>query len=116
MAEPLPESGLAELSAVSPPQPPPAPKQAVSSSVSGCGDNFYANYIYMHESGCRTDAFGSLTSLGRACGIGQALPCSKMGCSLSDYGCQNAFFTQYANDRYGGWHNAYIYWVNHQVW
>lgn len=85
-------------------------------TVNGCGDNEYANYIYMHESGCRTNAFGSLTELGRACGIGQALPCSKLPCALDDYNCQNAWFTNYAIQRYGSWYNAYVYWLNHHNW
>jgi hypothetical protein len=82
----------------------------------GCGNNAYANYIYMHESGCRTNAFGSLTSIGRACGIGQALPCSKLPCALDDYQCQNTWFTNYAVARYGSWYNAYVYWVGHGNW
>ena len=90
---------------------PPAPVVS-NTAPAGCGDNTYANFIYMHESGCRTNAVNEIG----ACGIGQANPCGKMGCSLSDYACQNAFFTQYANDCYGSWYNAYIYWVNHRVW
>lgn len=83
----------------------------------GCGDNEYAHYIYMHESGCRTNAIGSVeTGLGRACGIGQALPCAKLPCALDDYACENQFFTNYAISRYGSWYNAYVYWVNHGNW
>lgn len=95
--------------------PPPAPVLPVApprAAVSGCGDNTYANYIYMHESGCRTDAINPIG----ACGIGQALPCSKMGCDLSDYACENAFFTGYAMNRYGSWEAAYNFWLNNHWW
>lgn len=81
----------------------------VNTAPAGCGDNTYANFIYMHESGCRTNAINEIG----ACGIGQALPCSKMPCSLSDYACQNSFFTQYVNERYGGWAGAYSWWLGH---
>jgi hypothetical protein len=51
-----------------------------------------------------------------ACGLGQALPCYKMGCSLSDWACQDAFFTNYANSVYGGWAQAYTFWISHNWW
>ena len=85
---------------------------AVPVSDSGCGDNYMANYIYMHESGCRLNAIAP----NGACGIGQAWPCAKLPCSLSDYACQNAFFTDYANSRYGGWAGAYQPWLQTQWW
>lgn len=69
-------------------------------------------YIYSHESGCRTDA---INSIGCA-GLGQACPGSKLPCSLSDWDCQNAYFTSYALGRYGSTYNAYVFWVNHHWW
>lgn len=47
-----------------------------------------------------------------ACGIGQALPCSKLTsvCSLADYACQDVFFTNYMRARYGTWQAAEAYW------
>jgi hypothetical protein len=87
-------------------------QKPVIAAVNGCGDNTYANYIYMHESGCRTDAINEIG----ACGIGQALPCGKMGCGLGDYACQNAYFTNYAIQRYGSWASAYNFWVNNHWW
>lgn len=91
---------------------PVARKVAPLKPVSGCGDNYYANYIYMHESGCRTDAVNS-----QGCrGIGQACPGSKLPCTNSDYACQNAFFTKYAMDRYGSWEKAYNFWVANRWW
>ena len=48
----------------------------------------------------------------RACGIGQALPCQKLTaiCSLSDYQCQDNWFTDYMLGRYGTWNAAKDYW------
>jgi hypothetical protein len=91
---------------------PVAAAAPANGASAGCGDNSYANFIYMHESGCRTNAVNEIG----ACGIGQANPCSKMPCSLSDYACQNQFFTNYAMQRYGSWEAAYNYWVAHRVW
>jgi len=81
--------------------------------VAGCGDNFYANYIYMHESGCRTH-----NPNGSGCdGIGQACPASKViGPCGYDYACQNAWFTNYAIGRYGSWAGAYQFWVANHWW
>lgn len=83
--------------------------------VAGCGDNTYANFIYMHESGCST--YNPNTSSG-ACGLGQAWPCSKLMavCPNMDYACENAWFNGYASSRYGGWAQAYDYWLAHRVW
>lgn len=81
------------------------------SIVSGCGDNQYAHFIYMHESGCNLNAVNA----GGCRGIGQACPGSKLPCG-ADYACQNAFFTAYANSAYGGWAGAYNFWLAHRWW
>lgn len=70
-------------------------------------------YIYMKESGNNP---GAINRSSGACGLGQALPCSKMGCSLSDYACQDAWFTQYMKNRYGTWNNAKAFWDSHKWW
>lgn len=85
----------------------------VNTVISGCGDNFYANFIYMHESGCNASAINPSSGAG---GVGQALPFSKTGCSLGDYACQNIWFTGYANSTYGGWAGAYSFWIAHSWW
>jgi hypothetical protein len=87
----------------------PAP---VSNVVSGCGDNFYANFIYMHESGCDTGRYNSIGCFG----IGQSCPSSKIAYCGTDYDCQNAWFTSYANSTYGSWAGAYAFWVAHSWW
>jgi len=83
-------------------------------TVAGCGDNSYANFIYIHESGCRTAAVNA----GGCLGIGQACPGSKLTavCPNLDYACENAFFTDYANRAYGGWAGAYAFWIGHSWW
>lgn len=69
-------------------------------------------FIYMHESGNRPSA----VALNGACGLGQALPCSKLPCSLADYGCQDSWFTSYMQQRYGTWDNAKAFWVSKASW
>lgn len=80
--------------------------------VAGCGDNEYAHYIYSHESGCNTGAWNSSGCYG----IGQACPASKVSYCNGDYACENEYFTNYANSRYGGWAGAYNFWVNNHWW
>lgn len=70
-------------------------------------------FIYMKESGNRTNAINKSSG---ACGLGQALPCSKMPCTLTDYACQDAFFTKYMQNRYGTWENAKSFWLAHKWW
>lgn len=70
-------------------------------------------FIYSHESGNNP---GSINSGSGACGLGQALPCSKLPCSLSDYACQDAWFTNYMKERYGTWNNARAFWIANNWW
>lgn len=70
-------------------------------------------FIYARESGNNP---GAVNASSGACGLGQALPCSKMPCSLSDYACQDNFFTGYMLSRYGSWDNARSFWLAHSWW
>lgn len=70
-------------------------------------------FIYLKESGNNP---GAINKSSGACGLGQALPCSKMPCSLSDYACQDNFFTQYMLNRYGTWEDAKAFWLAHRWW
>lgn len=71
-------------------------------------------FIYQCESGNRP---GAINSSSGACGLGQALPCSKLPCSLSDYACQDDWFTnKYMIPRYHTWENAKAFWLAHRWW
>lgn len=72
-------------------------------------------FIYTKESGNNPAAVNASSG---ACGLGQAYPCSKLQavCPNMDYACQDAFFTAYANERYGGWGGAYDFWVHNNWW
>lgn len=72
-------------------------------------------FIYSHESGNRTNAINPSSG---ACGLGQALPCQKLTavCQLSDYACQDAYFTSYMRDRYGTWSAAQAFWLANNWW
>lgn len=70
-------------------------------------------FIYQKESGNNP---GAINPSSGACGLGQALPCSKMPCSLSDYACQDNFFTGYMKARYGTWANAKAFWLANHWW
>ncbi|MEK6879068.1 MAG: hypothetical protein AABY22_05640, partial [Nanoarchaeota archaeon] len=54
----------------------------------------------------------AINSSSGACGLGQALPCSKMKCDLSDTACQISWTINYIKDRYGNPTNAYRFWLN----
>jgi len=105
---PQPQTETPAAAPVAEPVTPPDPAPAVS----GCGDNQWANYIYSHESGCNTNALNSIGCYG----IGQACPASKIADCGSDYTCQNAWFSAYADRTYGGWYNAYLFWTSHNWW
>lgn len=74
-------------------------------------------YIYMHESGNNPAAVNASSG---ACSIGQSLPCSKLSSICpnwqTDYNCDDQFFTDYANQRYGGWAGAQAWWESHKWW
>lgn len=75
-----------------------------SAGVSGAD----ADFLILHESGCRPDAINPSSG---ACGIPQALPCSKMECTLNDPVCQLRWMDSYVKSRYGSWANAKAFWV-----
>ena len=70
-------------------------------------------FIYFHESGNNPN---SINKNSGSCGLGQALPCSKMPCSLGDYACQDQFFTTYMLNRYGSWVKAKAFWLANSWW
>lgn len=70
-------------------------------------------FIYLKESSGNQYAINPTSG---ACGLGQALPCSKLTCELSDYQCQDDWFTAYAKTRYNGFVNAKIFWEKNGWW
>ncbi len=98
---------------------------SLTATASAAGGNFYKNFIYSHESGnvpCKINggAINCYYTGSRACGLGQALPCSKLRAvcpNLADYACQDAWWTNvYMKGRYGTWANAYAFWIAHRWW
>ncbi len=78
--------------------------------------NFYEDFIIQHESGgstCAANASG-------AYGLCQSLPGNKMASAGADWATnpttQLAWCNSYAIARYGGWPQAYSYWVAHSNW
>lgn len=85
----------------------PEPSGAV---FTGSGDK-YLDWIISKESGGNKYAINASSG---ACGLFQALPCSKLGCDLSDLECQLDWGRNYVNSRYGSAYNAYLFWLkNH---
>ena len=68
-------------------------------------NNAQARDLIQRESGCRVDAINPTSG---ACGIPQALPCSKLPCTLDNAGavCQLKWMKNYVQVRYGGWAGA----------
>lgn len=93
----------------------PEPIKTTPVAPSAPTDNSDAKtFIYLKESGNNP---GAVNKSSGACGLGQALPCSKLPCSLSDYACQDNWFTNnYMKPRYGTWDNAKAFWLKKGWW
>ena len=72
-------------------------------AAAGISDTSSAGALIARESGCNPY---SVNRSSGACGVGQALPCSKTGCSMGDGACQMIWMNQYVIDRYGSWSAA----------
>jgi hypothetical protein len=69
-------------------------------------------FIYAHESGNNPNATN-----GNGCyGLGQDCNGKVRAQCGADYACQDAYFTAYANSRYGGWGGALAFWQSHHWW
>lgn len=115
--ETLPEQTRAEETTSTPvvTEPLSTPKEIARATLVdlGYGDAWYAvEYIGFKESSWNNYAVNSIG----ACGLFQALPCSKMDCELSDVACQVRWATNYAVQRYGSWHQAYNFWRTNNWW
>lgn len=69
----------------------------------------YVDYIVSKESSWNPNAVNKSSG---ACGLAQALPCSKLGTNWSDPVHALKWQHQYVTDRYGGYAQAYTFWKN----
>jgi len=72
-------------------------------AAAGISDTSSAGALIARESGCNPY---SVNKSSGACGVGQALPCGKTGCSMGDGACQMIWMNQYVIGRYGSWSAA----------
>lgn len=85
---------------------------SIVSASAGCNTgNEYKDFIYYKESSCNPAAVNHIGCRG----IGQACPGSKLPCG-DDFACQDAWFSNYAIQRYGSWEAAYNFWLSHLWW
>lgn len=113
------EEAAAQAAALAASYSQPKPSQ-VAVAISGdcaawmaaAGVDDYPNAIYVinSESGCNPNAVNASSG---ACGVGQALPCSKMGCAMGDGYCQMRWMQSYVMGRYGSWSAAAAFWRSH---
>lgn len=68
----------------------------------------YADFMVQKESGWNPN---SVNKSSGACGLAQALPCSKLGPNWSNPVVALNWMNNYVNGRYGGWEGAYNFWM-----
>lgn len=91
----------------------PAPvSHPTVTSYSGVPDNAAKAYIYTHESSNNPNATNYLGCYG----LGQDCSGKLRPLCGADYACQDRFFDNYAQARYGGWANAEAFWQAHHWW
>lgn len=137
-AEPL-SRGTFEVYVAPPPEPEPTPEPASADeggdSSDGGGAVYYSgggepaewmsaagiassdwgfvDYIVTRESGWNPNATNPSSG---ACGLVQALPCSKVPGNGYDPIDNLRWANGYATSRYGSWGDAYNFWVNNSWW
>lgn len=73
----------------------------------------YVDYIVRRESGWNPNATNRSSG---ACGLVQALPCSKVPGNGYDPVDNLRWSNGYAVGRYGSWAGAYAFWISHHWW
>jgi len=73
----------------------------------------YVDYIVTRESGWNPNATNAASG---ACGLVQALPCSKVPGGGYDPVANLQWANGYAVGRYGSWANAHAFWVSNHWW
>lgn len=90
-----------------------APAEWMAAAGIAAGDQGYVDYIVSRESGWNPNATNSSSG---ACGLVQALPCSKVPGNGYDPVDNLRWATGYATGRYGSWAGAYDFWINNHWW
>ncbi|WP_239642521.1 transglycosylase SLT domain-containing protein [Microbacterium sp. B19] len=90
-----------------------APSEWMAAAGISEADMGYVNYIVSRESGWNPNATNRSSG---ACGLVQALPCSKVPGNGYDPVDNLRWGTGYATSRYGGWAGAYAFWTANNWW
>lgn len=90
-----------------------APAEWMSAAGISQSDWQYVDYIVSRESGWNPNATNSSSG---ACGLVQALPCSKVPGNGYNPVDNLRWATGYATGRYGSWAGAYNFWVTNHWW
>ncbi|MEV4667245.1 transglycosylase SLT domain-containing protein [Microbacterium sp. LWO12-1.2] len=90
-----------------------APAEWMAAAGIAAADQGYVDYIVSRESGWNPNATNSSSG---ACGLVQALPCSKVPGNGYNPVDNLRWATGYAVGRYGSWAGAYSFWINNHWW
>lgn len=100
-------AAVQQIADVPAPQVQPVGNCALWMQQAGVTDMANASWLIARESGCRTSAVNPSSG---ACGIPQALPCSKLGAARGNPVAEIQWMQNYVNARYGGWAGAVAFW------
>lgn len=90
-----------------------APAEWMAAAGIASSDWGYVDYVVSKESGWNPNATNSSSG---ACGLVQALPCSKVPGNGYDPVDNLRWANGYATGRYGSWAGAYDFWINNNWW
>lgn len=90
-----------------------APAEWMAAAGIASSDWGYVDYIVSKESGWNPNATNASSG---ACGLVQALPCSKVPGNGYDPVDNLRWGNGYATGRYGSWANAYAFWTANHWW
>lgn len=116
--EPEPEPTVDETVAATPAAPPRytgggSPAEWMAAAGIAESDWGYVDYIVTRESGWNPNATNASSG---ACGLVQALPCSKVPGSGYNPVDNLRWANGYAVGRYGSWAQAYDFWTSNHWW
>ncbi|KDA05500.1 hypothetical protein DC31_13400 [Microbacterium sp. CH12i] len=90
-----------------------APAEWMAAAGIASSDWGFVDYVVSKESGWNPNATNSSSG---ACGLVQALPCSKVPGNGYDPVDNLRWANGYATGRYGSWAGAYQFWINNNWW